>query len=421
MKPIEFMDALGDVREEYVRQMLDEEESSAERGKVSGAVLNTELPIAAGADGSRRLSDAGRSFGGKLRYAALLASAAACIAAVVGIMHLRQDSSDNLIAESMLQEMQIETGTTTVSESAAAAVTTSNAEAATETHTTTTKAASTGSTQSVTVTTQTTVTAAGGTASGEEPAKTVNPDTTASAARTTTTAEKTTTSAKTTTTISTTTTLRTTEYTTTTTKPREDDDPDEIEKIMDLPYEQPYLLGDVDADGDVTLIDFFLVWRADTIYSRTGECIIDEAAADRGNIDRILLNNDAMQSMDDSYVRDLALFRAFLGRPDLTAEGMWQLWDEGTFVDDNYISTAYTELMSVYEEIPVDFGLPWYNGWVIVGERVPKPIRDFYNDALGFVTLPGGGETFALDLWTDEEFEQKMDELRTLLAQYKTT
>ncbi len=129
MKPIEFMDALSDVRADYVKEMLDEHDPAQKDGTVGGSILHTSVPLRQ--DGAPTVTVSQKPFGGAMRYLAVLASAAACIAGVVGIMHIRQTERAEIAAESAasaVQEIEEVTGTDTVTElSAAAAATTVNA------------------------------------------------------------------------------------------------------------------------------------------------------------------------------------------------------------------------------------------------------------------------------------------------------
>ena len=112
MKPLTFMDALSDVNEAYVRQMLNENDADAPAGahKAGGAILNTPITVNTGSVSrpeNGRKAGTNQPFGGKLRYLALIASAAACIAGVFGIMKLHPGSSeDSFASEPQLTEIQ---------------------------------------------------------------------------------------------------------------------------------------------------------------------------------------------------------------------------------------------------------------------------------------------------------------------------
>ena len=104
MKPIEFMDALSDVREDYVMEMLDEHDPAQKDGTVGGSILHTSVPLRQ--DGAPTVTVSQKPFGGAMRYLAVLASAAACVAGVVGIMHIRQTERAETAAESAASAVQ---------------------------------------------------------------------------------------------------------------------------------------------------------------------------------------------------------------------------------------------------------------------------------------------------------------------------
>ena len=408
------MDALSDISEDYVRQMLDETEAPGASAKVGGSVSN--IPIIMNSDTGFRsdrkhTAGAGKPFGGKLRYLALAACAAACFAGVAGIMHLHQGGSEeSLVADSVMNELEIENkpAATTVSEAAEAVTAAAPVTSAKQT----TTAASAASVSTGTLPPETTAAAA-----PESPASSAAapeaPASSAAASAVVPVISGTTSAARSTTTF--TTTATTESYTVTTTIPRHDDDPDLPTVESNVPYTQTYLLGDVDADGDVTLFDYFLARQAENEYIRTGRKIIDDAAADRACMYRNVINNDLFDSMNENIIRDLAVYRAFLGRPDLTADELDRLWFEfpSAEIGNNGLSTAQQALGSLYEATELDGGFLWFTGDAITGEMVPEPIRDFYNAAHAFSPESG----FACDNWTEEEFRQKMTELRALFAQ----
>ena len=133
MKPIEFMDALSDVKENYVVEMLEEKDKTQKTSKVGGFMMNTEVPLRAQGDFGtvKHRAESEKPLGGVLRYITVFASAAACIAGVVGIMHMNRADDAEIAADSAasaVQEIEEVTGTDAVTElSAAAAATTVNA------------------------------------------------------------------------------------------------------------------------------------------------------------------------------------------------------------------------------------------------------------------------------------------------------
>ena len=411
MKPIDFMDALGDVQEKYVRQMLDEDESAHESGKVGGAVLNTAFPIetVSGSESRIRRSETGRPFGGKLRYAVLLASTAACLAAVVGIMHLHQDSSENMIAESMLQELQIETGTTTATESAAKSTTA-------QTTASTASAAAIADAQTETVTTAGTAQTERNAAAETEMQTSVSAEKQENVKSGTTTTVVTTTTATAVTTVPATTTVFMTRVADLMT-----DEETGVTKCTVI-YEQPYLLGDVDADGAITLLDYFLARRANyQLANESEQHILDAAAYDRANLSRTLISNDPAFSVCYSQIKYLALYRSYLGKPDLTyADYISMACEYPEMENDDYETRVQKDMKKIFR-VYSDAYSSWTDENEIVSEAVPKPVRDFYNDA-HYAEPYDGSENWEyhplkLEQWSDEEFRQKMDELRAILAQ----
>ena len=458
MKPIEFMDALSDVREDYVMEMLDEHDTAQKSGTVGGSILNTSVPLrqdTGAQDGAPPFTVSQKPLGGAMRYLAVLASAAACVAGVVGIMHIRQTeraetASDS--AASAVQEIEEVTGTDTGTElSAAAAATTVNAaQSAGQTAETsgTAQAVSTG-TQVKKVMEQT---QAAGRASGTAAQKsetnaapaqtTAKPAVTAEKQPVTTAAPEVTEAAETTVSMLTNGIHTQDEYWT-------------------KPYTQDALLGDIDGDGDITLIDYF---RASYEYSLQkltllDQILMDEAAWDRGNLDRIIGDDEPdyawqtirlitdergrptfdengnlrytgtmptleekrakhmtpMSCSDVERIRDIAVLRAWGGMPDLTAADCVQaVTDPATgWVHAEVQAGPWTDaLCGIYETEQTADGLV-YNADRLAGEQIPQAVRDFYNEANA--PYRQGSMFRESSSWSKQEFEQKMTELRELL------
>lgn len=410
MKPIDFMDALGDVREDFVREMLDEDDAA--HGSVRGSVTNTAIPVRAevSAEGIRE-TERGKPFGGILRYIVLAASAAACIAAAVGFLHLYQEGRQDIIADSMISELHIETDV---------AETDASAPESTTVQTTATAAAA-----ATTASMQTEHVTAAGTAQTVTEAV-VNPEMQAAAKNEKQATVK---SGTTTTTVSTTTVSAVTTFPTTTTvfMTRLDvwdtDEESGVTKAKVL-YDQPYLLGDVDADGEITLVDYFLARRAyEQLEKNSEQHVLDAAAYDRANLSRTLISNDPAFSIWYDRILHLALYRAYLGMPELDfAEYSRMICEYPELEHDDYESRVQKDMKKIFKYETEESG-EWLNTNVIVSEAVPKPVRDFYNDAhaydavtqnISFVYQPR-----ACELWSDEEFDQKMEELRAILADCK--
>ena len=438
MKPLEFMDALSDVNEAYVRQMLNETDADAPAGahKTGGAILNTPITLNTGSVSrpeNGRKAGTDQPFGGKQRYLALIASAAACIAGVFGIMKLHPGSSEeSMTAEPQLtevQETQTEPPVTQLTEAEALISATTKTETKPKSGTT---APVTAQTVPGTAAAETGAVTAGTQAqTAAQAAAQTMPDETTAAPRSTTTTAKTT---------------RTT--TTTTTLPTDENGipirPEETETtaaawepIVTIPYEQPYLLGDVDTDGDITLLDFLLAAREYYMEEvcRQAGLVLDAEACDRANADRwqrpsdyaVILDHNRIPQhnlfvdyIDAEAIRDVAIIRAFLGGPDVRCE--------------DYISVSETEHswnygMAEYEPALAQFfGAPpegKYTSTVdvygaqIISDDVPEAFRNFYNSLYTIHEFGAGWNDveFNVGTWSDEEFAQKMDELRAILAE----
>ena len=460
MKPIEFMDALSDVREDYVMEMLDEHDTAQKGGTVGGSILNTSVPLRQDADaqdGAQPVTVSQKPLGGAMRYLAVLASAAACVAGVVGIMHIRQTeraetASDS--AASAVQEIEEVTGTDAVTElSAAAAVTTVNAAQSAEQTadiTGTAQAVSTG-TQTKKVTEQTQAAGrASGTAAQKSETNAAPAQTTASPAVTTsqesvTTAAPAETQAQETTAVVYSNGIHT------------------MDELWYKPYTQDALLGDIDGDGDITLIDYF---RASYEYSLQkltllDQILMDEAAWDRGNLDRIIGDDEpdyvwqtirlitdergrptfdengnlrytgtmptleekrakhmTPMSYDDvTCIRDIAVLRAWGGMPDLTAEDYVQTLTDpatGWLYAERRDEQLSEILRTLYDNEMTPDSAP-YTGDRLTGAQIPQAVRDFYNEANA--PYRQGSMFRESSSWSKQEFEQKMTELRELLAQ----
>ena len=431
MKPFEFMDALSDVNEAYVRQMLNETDADAPAGthKAGGAILNIPITMTAGSgvrsdEGRRTGTD--KPSGGKLRYLVLLASAAACIAGVFGIMKLYPGGSEeSMTAEPQfteVQETQTEPAVTQLTEAKAVIPVTTKTETKLKSGTTAPvtvqTVAGTAAAETGTVTAGTQVQT-----SAQAAAKTKPAETTAAPRSTTTTAKTT----------RTTTTEPETTVTTTTTVPQPgENEPTGCDYYQ--PYTQSYLLGDVDADGDVTLIDYFLAereyyiqdWQAPQGFTSIP---LDAEALDRGNVDRIMekvrpfgASEDIfirLSAMDVSHIQDLAVLRLWPGLSDMTIQDLITV----VYFDDQYFAVTYAGENNHFDVIETIFELRQdLDGVAVVDENmvstvIPQAVHDFYNDAMTLTDIPGEDIRYhRFVTWSNEEFAQKMDELRAILA-----
>lgn len=458
MKPIEFMDALSDVREDYVMEMLDEHDTAQKSGTVGGSILNTSVPLRQDTDaqdGAPPVTVSQKPFGGAMRYLAVLASAAACVAGVAGIMHIRQTeraetASDS--AASAVQEIEEVTGTDAVTElSAAAAVTTVNAAQSAEQTadiTGTAQAVSTG-TQAKKVTEQTQAAGrASGTAAQKSETNAAPAQTTAKPAVTSEKQPVTTAAPEVTEAAETTVSMLTNGIHT-------------QDEYWTKPYTQDALLGDIDGDGDITLIDYF---RASYEYSLQkltllDQILMDEAAWDRGNLDRIIGDDEPdyvwqtiklitdekgrptfdengnlrytgtmptleekrakhmtpMSYNDVTCIRDIAVLRAWGGMPDLTAEDYVQTLTDpatGWLYAERRDEQLSEILRTLYDNEMTPDSAP-YTGDRLTGAQIPQAVRDFYNEANA--PYRQGSMFRESSSWSKQEFEQKMTELRELL------
>ena len=424
MKPIEFMDALSDIKEDYVRQMLDESDAPEASGKVSGAVNTIPITVQTStgyiSDG-KKASGSDRVFGGKLRYLALIASAAACIACVAGILRLYQGGSDNSMAAdsvfSEIEEVKEVTGTSVSTDNAAETAALTAVYTTAGTTGTVTAQPEDGTKPTTAAARQTEAqtkeaTEAAGTKAQQTTAKAAETKTQTSASGRGTTTQKqklTSTTGKTTTSSrTTTTTTETDEPVTTTTGPVF------TTRKRLVTYTQSDMLGDLDLDGDITMIDYFIAARASHTWQEDESWWeIDAAAYDRGNIDRIVgdMDNDSPLSGFDAYViREIAILRKWGGMPGLKAEEYIRsedVWNTVYLIDTGDI------FYNIYET-DENGG---YSGDVIVGTVIPKEVRDFYNDACTVEQkYYGWSYDYRFCNWSEAEFNQKMDELREILA-----
>ena len=384
MKPIEFMDALSDVKEDYVREMLDGSEVLLGHGKVKGA-LNMQLPVQTGTKSiSVNTSGTDKPFGGKLRYVAVLASAAACLAGVVGIMNMRPGNSENMVAESLEEEIRIAECTTVTGQ------TTDAAEEGTATTCTSVKEHVVTVIGTGTVI-QTTATGESG-ATQQTEAVTTAKQPVVTTMYTTELAEQTTSS-----------------YCT---------------YVVD-PYEQSELLGDVDADGDITLVDYLLAareWVTSGAYHT-----IDELEVDRADVVRLrkivrgsngrLESEPRIDEEDVNAIRDVALIRAYLGGKDVKCEDYVGVSESGDYLSKygipEYEDALYKLCFGTDEKISLFPG--WGRCRPLRGEQIPKELRDFFEDLYSYAPDDPMIHCNVWD-WSDEEFNAKLAELRTILA-----
>lgn len=416
MKPIDFMDALSDVNEKYVRQMIESADEPENSRKIGSAVLNPVKAIRTDAGfRSEREQNTGtdRPLGGKMRYIALLASAAACIAGAVGIMHLYPlTAEDSMTADSMFSEVREtqpgvlittasaadEKRTTTFTESQTTAFAVSTKAEALELRTAVTDTgilAGTQATSAVAAEEQTDQTVSSAVHTTALPAETT---------RTTTAAPEDSASGN-----------------TLPNDPRREDH-------EYVPFTQDALLGDVDGDGDITLLDYF--WASREYYIQTpsyrNSIALDDDAIDRGNTDR-LVGDDSHLSADGRgpspisvsdiiIIRNIAVFRAWLDMPDLTVSDYIQVdysYDQHYGVTHCILENEFEQLSTVFETFSDKKG-NGYDGRHIIGAQVPEAVREFYNDAH---TIPDGKTNFSFLYWKNSVFTQKMDELRALLEE----
>ena len=418
MKPIEFMDALSDVKENYVMEMLEEKDKTQKTSKVGGFMMNTEVPLRAQGDFGtvKHRAESEKPLGGVLRYITVFASAAACIAGVVGIMHMNQTDDAEIAADSAASAVQEIEEVTETAETAA--VTTGTAASAHAVTAVTTKKTTATETAAVTTAGSSTDAAATQKAAESAAVQAEAPAASASQPQSSMTAASTTTE-----------TLRDeTTVSTTSTKPRSTP----AETTVTVPdanryeyrsYDQPYQLGDVDADREITLLDFMLAAREYFKWEETGVngCVLDEAALDRADVDRIsretlwnrvTVDRPPIQNNEYYAIRDVAILQKWLGKPEAECRlaalnwywtDMQQIYAP-LFEDDTSEGAQRTECQ-------------------IVDERIPEEVRDFYStlfDEELVVYEPGLSWMHSYELrikdWTDEEFAQKMDELRGILA-----
>ena len=390
MKPIEFMDALSDVNEKYVREMLDGSEVLPAHGKVKGA-LNMQLPVQTGTKSiSQNTSGTDKPFGGKLRYLAVLASAAACLAGVVGIMNMRPGNSENMVAESLEEEIRIAECTTVTGQ--------------------TTDAAEEGAVTTCTSVKEHVVTVIG----------------TETAVQTTATGE----TGSTQQTEAVTTAKQPNVTTMYTTEPAEHTTLSYSTYVVDS-YEQSELLGDVDADGDITLVDYLLAAREWSKYldyaAKIQPHVIDEPAVDRADVVRLRkivrgssgrLEADPRIDENDVYaIRDVALIRAYLGGTNVKCEDYVAISESGDYISQFGIPAYDDALYKLC--FGTDEKNSLYPGWgrcrPLRGEQIPKELRDFFEDLYSYYPDDTMIHCNVWD-WTDEEFNAKLSELRTILA-----
>ena len=471
MKPIDFMEALGEVQEKYVQRALDDE---TENQNAAVPVMHVSSDPGKQMEFEQQAETQRKKpfFQSKHQIMELCASAAACFALAVGFLNLHPVSDDWTMVSSEqepsvseMQESDLTQPTHSTVAGTEAAILTSYAAADSTTDYVTAVGTAVTSATAQTVTVNTTATTAAG-----EPAEQVtvpSPTGTVTVPRQTTTAPQrltrptaattsryltrpaiTTTSRHATRPMVTTTdpievptetypaTSTSTGYFTAVPPPAGTTEPDEttIERPRETTvsitrywekttYTQPYLLGDLDKDGDVTLIDYFILYRH---YYHAVETELTTEELDRANIDRIVFGHEewwrgngidendidcVISSEDLDGIRNLALFRAFLGLPTLTAEEYIQI-DTPHYP---HYGVNMEELNTIFEFHREPSGAQWFCEEVIVSPRIPRDVRTIYNEAMASSEF---GQTNVCE-WTDTVFEEKMNALRTVLEQYR--
>ena len=401
MKPLKFMDALSDINDELIRGMLNDDagkhevldEKKAKNEKNHSNEKSVRIDAITVRDDEEK-DDKTIFFIGKLRYLALFVSAAACIALVIGIMRLHPgESEDSFAANSMyteVQEPQTEPVITVITE-------------AEEMHSmVTTKTEATNSSKTTAPVENQTENPVSGEGAGLMTAKTAdeqtaefrNSEITSKVTKVTTVSTS----------------------TTTTTVPETDNARNKPGDWYQ-PYTQSHLLGDVDADGDITLIDYFLAAReyyVKVVMQAGGFKSLDADALDRGNVDRIEENGSLISLNDIDDIRYLAILRRWLGFTDMTpSEWIKITYDEEGMFEER--SSGIDDCLELFNDIyETDYE---QNKDRIVGTMIPQAVRDFYNSAMIQVKISWNESYPSFAFWSDVEFEQKMNELRTLLAE----
>ena len=361
------MDALNDVREDYIRGMLEDDGKETAAGKVGGTIMVSALPIRKHTGGAaKRHAEAGeRIAGSKLRYPVLAASAAACVACIAGMMYLHKNVGlDSNTAESMLavQDSQPETTllpvTTAPDETAAAvtAVQVTSAAAVTTTYT--------GTGVQETEAAVLTVTGTDAPVQTEASAEQTRLSETEAAAQTTVTTVTTTAEPVAATTDS---------------------------QFTVVPYEQSFPLGDADADGRVTLFDYLMGERAlMQLYDNSAvSCVMDDNALDRGNIDRITGDivmptlhgkvNSPMSSEDVLIIRDAAIISAWLSDRTVTPEEFMETAKNSGYEYWNLRVENMDLLCELYAELAQHCDLGFSGTKEELIQKIPKRVREIFN------------------------------------------
>lgn len=401
MKPLKFMDALSDINDELIRGMLNDDagkhevldEKKAKNEKNHSNEKSVRIDAITVRDDEEK-DDKTIFFIGKLRYLALFVSAAACIALVIGIMRLHPgESEDSFAANSMyteVQEPQTEPVITVITE-------------AEKMHgMETTKTEATKSSKTTAPVENQAENPVSGEGSGLMTAETANEQTaefhnseiTSKVTKVTTVSTS----------------------TTTTTVPETDNARNKPGDWYQ-PYTQSHLLGDVDADGDITLIDYFLAAReyyVQVVMQAGGFKSLDADALDRGNVDRIEENGSLISLNDIDDIRYLAILRRWLGFTDMTpSEWIKITYDEEGMFEER--SSGIDDCLELFNDIyETDYE---QNKDRIVGTMIPQAIRDFYNSAMIQVKITWNESYPSFAFWSDMEFEQKMNELRLILSE----